>query len=180
MSYSQLFMKSGFPRAPLQNGVGRYVCQLQRVTLKFCKNNGSSRGMRWVTKSLNSSQTSTKFPNYRDFIEHQLLEFAKANPGVVVYVKPRRHRTAVMVGEYCKSKSSVLFLFIHLTSPLPHFLLSKRHTRMDQLQELYSWTNSKMDRTTANPEWPRRCNSLPENVAHWRSIHSRCLDSVGY
>uniref|UniRef100_A0A336MK23 Large ribosomal subunit protein mL43 n=1 Tax=Culicoides sonorensis TaxID=179676 RepID=A0A336MK23_CULSO len=81
MSNSHIFMKSGFPRAPLQNGVGRYVCQLQRVTLKFCKNNGSSKGM-------------------RDFIEAQLLDFVKTNPGVVVYLKPRRHRTAVMVGEY--------------------------------------------------------------------------------
>lgn len=40
---------------------------------------------------------------FRDFIESHLLDFAKSNPGVVVYVKPRRHRTAVMVGEYCKS-----------------------------------------------------------------------------
>jgi len=47
MSNSHLFLKSGFPRAPLQNGLGRYVCQLQRITLKFCKNNGSSRGMRY-------------------------------------------------------------------------------------------------------------------------------------
>ncbi|XP_033153988.1 39S ribosomal protein L43, mitochondrial [Drosophila mauritiana] len=81
MSNSHLFLKSGFPRAPLQNGLGRYVCQLQRITLKFCKNNGSSRGM-------------------RDFIENHLLDFAKENPGIVVYVKPRRHRTPVLVGEY--------------------------------------------------------------------------------
>ncbi|XP_016946909.1 39S ribosomal protein L43, mitochondrial [Drosophila biarmipes] len=81
MSNSHLFLKSGFPRAPLQNGVGRYVCQLQRITLKFCKNNGSSRGM-------------------RDFIENHLVDFAKENPGIVVYVKPRRHRTPVLVGEY--------------------------------------------------------------------------------
>ncbi|XP_039481800.1 39S ribosomal protein L43, mitochondrial [Drosophila santomea] len=81
MSNSHLFLKSGFPRAPLQNGMGRYVCQLQRITLKFCKNNGSSRGM-------------------RDFIENHLLDFAKENPGIVVYVKPRRHRTPVLVAEY--------------------------------------------------------------------------------
>ncbi|XP_016928070.2 large ribosomal subunit protein mL43 [Drosophila suzukii] len=81
MSNSHLFLKSGFPRAPLQNGLGRYVCQLQRITLKFCKNNGSSRGM-------------------RDFIENHLVDFAKENPGIVVYVKPRRHRTPVLVGEY--------------------------------------------------------------------------------
>lgn len=83
MSNSHLFMKSGFPKAPLANGIGRYVCQLQRITLKFCKSNGSSKGM-------------------RDFIEMNLLNFAKENPGVVVYVKPRRHRTAVIVGEYCE------------------------------------------------------------------------------
>lgn len=46
MSNSRLLMKSGFPAAPLANGLGRYVCQLQRVTLKFCKNNGGSKGMR--------------------------------------------------------------------------------------------------------------------------------------
>ncbi|XP_058811348.1 large ribosomal subunit protein mL43 [Topomyia yanbarensis] len=81
MSNSHLFLKSGFPRAPLANGIGRYVCQLQRITLKYCKNNGSSKGM-------------------REFLEQDLLDFTRANPGVVVYVKPRRHRTAVMSAEY--------------------------------------------------------------------------------
>uniref|UniRef100_U5ESD9 Large ribosomal subunit protein mL43 n=1 Tax=Corethrella appendiculata TaxID=1370023 RepID=U5ESD9_9DIPT len=81
MSNSHMFMKSGFPRAPLQNGVGRYICQLQRITLKYCKSNGSSKGM-------------------REFLENDLLDFSRTNPGIVVYVKPRRHRTAVMVAEY--------------------------------------------------------------------------------
>ncbi|XP_023014744.1 mitochondrial ribosomal protein L43 [Leptinotarsa decemlineata] len=81
MSNSQLFLKPGFINVPLQNGVGRYVIQLQRVVLKFCKNNGSSRGM-------------------REFIEYDLMNFAKENPGIVVYLKPRRHRTAVMKAEY--------------------------------------------------------------------------------
>ncbi|XP_048003821.1 39S ribosomal protein L43, mitochondrial [Leguminivora glycinivorella] len=81
MSNKSLFLKSGFVRAPLQNGVGRYVCQLQRIVLKFCKSNGSSRGI-------------------RDFIEQDLVEFARENPGVVVYLKPRRHRAPVVVGEY--------------------------------------------------------------------------------
>nr|CAH7735727.1 unnamed protein product [Callosobruchus chinensis] len=83
MSNSHLFLKSGFINVPLQNGVGRYVCQLQRVVLKFCKNNGSSRGM-------------------RDFIESDLVNFAKDNPEVVLYLKPRRHRTAVIKAEYCE------------------------------------------------------------------------------
>ncbi|CAB3232131.1 unnamed protein product [Arctia plantaginis] len=81
MSAKNLFLNSGFVRAPLQNGVGRYVCQLQRIVLKFCKSHGGSRGM-------------------RDFIEQDLVDFAKHHPGVVVYLKPRRHRSPVIVGEY--------------------------------------------------------------------------------
>jgi hypothetical protein len=32
--------------ANLANGVGRYVCQLQRVSFKFCKESPSSHGIR--------------------------------------------------------------------------------------------------------------------------------------
>ena len=45
----------------------------------------------------------------RDFIEQDLVEFAKVNPGVVVYLKPRRHRGPVVVAEYCK-----LLLYLHV------------------------------------------------------------------
>lgn len=48
MSNSHLLLKSGFLRAPLQNGLGRFVPQLQRITLKFCKTHGSSKGLRFV------------------------------------------------------------------------------------------------------------------------------------
>ncbi|KAF7994834.1 hypothetical protein HCN44_004306 [Aphidius gifuensis] len=81
MSNHSLIVNSGFLRAPLANGIGRYVGQLQRITLKFCKSHGTSRGL-------------------RDFLENDLVDFAKQNPGVVVYVKPRRHRTPVVVAEY--------------------------------------------------------------------------------
>ncbi|KRT80435.1 hypothetical protein AMK59_6986 [Oryctes borbonicus] len=81
MSNRHLFLKSGFLKTPAQNGVGRYICQLQRVVLKFCKNHGSSRGL-------------------RDFVEKELVNFARENPGTVVYLKPRRHRAPVIVAEY--------------------------------------------------------------------------------
>ncbi|VVD03887.1 unnamed protein product [Leptidea sinapis] len=81
MSNKNLFFKSGFVRAPLQNGVGRYVCQLQRIVFKFCKSSGGSRGL-------------------RDYIEQDLVQFAEQNPSVVVYLKPRRHRSPVAVAEY--------------------------------------------------------------------------------
>ncbi|KAL5022734.1 hypothetical protein ScPMuIL_001889 [Solemya velum] len=65
----------------MNNGIGRYVCQLQRITLSFCKSHADSRGM-------------------RDFIENHLLDFTKANPGVVVYLKPRRHRKPRIMAQY--------------------------------------------------------------------------------
>ena len=30
------------------------------------------------------------------------MDFAKNNPGTVVYLKPRRHRSPCMVAEYCE------------------------------------------------------------------------------
>lgn len=85
MNHGQ-FMISGFIKAPLQNGMGRHINQLMRVTLKFCKSHGGSKGM-------------------RDFIENHLENFARSNQSVVVYVKPRRHRAPVLVGEYSKFNS---------------------------------------------------------------------------
>jgi len=67
--------------ALINNGVGRYVPQLARVTIKFCKANGSSQGM-------------------RSYIEQYIVDFAKNNPATVVYLKPRRHRSPVLVAEF--------------------------------------------------------------------------------
>jgi len=81
MSLHNLFVKSGYVKAPMANGVGRFVLQCQRMTIKFCKAHGGSNGV-------------------REFIECHLVDFARNNPGVVVYLKPRRHRSPVVVAEY--------------------------------------------------------------------------------
>ena len=39
---------------------------------------------------------------FRDFIEKYLLDFTKANPGIVIYLKPRRHRRPLLTADYCK------------------------------------------------------------------------------
>ncbi|KAH9380374.1 hypothetical protein HPB48_014541 [Haemaphysalis longicornis] len=80
---------SAYLKAPLNNGVGRYVCQLQRLTLTFCKTHGSSRGM-------------------REYIERELVDFARDNPGVVVYLKPRRHRDPYIVAEYLNGERDMM------------------------------------------------------------------------
>ena len=43
---------SEYISANLANGVGRYVCQLQRITFKFCKEHPSSRGIRFFLINL--------------------------------------------------------------------------------------------------------------------------------
>lgn len=73
---------SEFINTNLENGLGRYVCQLQRVTFKFCKENPGSRGI-------------------REFVENDLVDFAKKNPGIVVYLQPKRHRRPKIFAEYC-------------------------------------------------------------------------------
>uniref|UniRef100_A0A0B6ZWB6 Large ribosomal subunit protein mL43 n=1 Tax=Arion vulgaris TaxID=1028688 RepID=A0A0B6ZWB6_9EUPU len=78
-----------FLKNVMQNGVGRYVCQLQRITFRFCKSHGSSRFM-------------------RDFIENHLLDFTQKHPGVVVYLQPRRHRAPSIVSEYLNGRREVM------------------------------------------------------------------------
>ncbi|KAF7487722.1 39S ribosomal protein L43 [Sarcoptes scabiei] len=79
-------LPSGYIRNAYYNGVGRYVCQLQRLTIKFCKSGGTSLGV-------------------RKFIETKLIDFSRQNPGVVVYIKPRFHRSPVIVSEYLNGQT---------------------------------------------------------------------------
>ncbi|KAM9560448.1 large ribosomal subunit protein mL43 [Salvelinus alpinus] len=72
---------SRFLQSVLQNGVGRYVCQLKRISLIFSKNGQSSLGA-------------------REFIEEGVVDFAQNNPGTVVYVSPQSCRIPKIVAEY--------------------------------------------------------------------------------
>ncbi|KAF6037271.1 mRpL43 [Bugula neritina] len=80
---------SAFLRTTLHNGIGRYVCQLQRLTIKFCKEQKQSRGV-------------------RDFIENGLVDFAKNNPSVAVYAQVKRHRSPALVAEYLNGKTHII------------------------------------------------------------------------
>ncbi len=59
---------------------------MQRITFKFCKTSVDARGV-------------------RQFIETDLIDWSRKNPGVVVYLKPRRHRSSVIVTEYLNGMS---------------------------------------------------------------------------
>lgn len=72
---------SRFLKSVLQNGVGRYVCQLKRISITFSRKAQSSLGV-------------------RDFIEEGVVDYAKNNPGTVVYVSPQPCRIPKIVAEY--------------------------------------------------------------------------------
>ncbi|XP_006630967.1 large ribosomal subunit protein mL43 [Lepisosteus oculatus] len=72
---------SRFLKSVLQNGVGRYVCQLKRLSLVFSKVGQSSLGA-------------------REYIEEGVVDFARQNPGIVVYVSPQSHTVPKLVAEY--------------------------------------------------------------------------------
>ncbi|KAM9336272.1 large ribosomal subunit protein mL43 [Symphorus nematophorus] len=72
---------SRFLQSVLQNGVGRYVCQLKRISIIFSKNAQSSLGV-------------------REFIEEGVVDYAKKNPSTVVYVSPQSCRIPKIVAEY--------------------------------------------------------------------------------
>ncbi|XP_077407362.1 large ribosomal subunit protein mL43 [Vanacampus margaritifer] len=76
---------SRFLKSVLQNGVGRYVCQLKRISIIFSKKGNSSLGV-------------------RDFIEDGVVDYAKKNPGTVVYVSPNSCNKPKIVAEYLNGK----------------------------------------------------------------------------
>lgn len=83
---SNIVNPSTFIKSVLHNGAGRYVCQLQRITFKFSKTHGGSNGL-------------------REYIEKELMDFVKGNPGVVVYLKPRRIGPPSATAEYLNGET---------------------------------------------------------------------------
>lgn len=77
----ELQKASGFLKNAYYQGHGRYVNQIARMTIKFCKSSGGSREM-------------------RKFIETRLVDTARNNPGCVIYVKPRLFKTPILKAEY--------------------------------------------------------------------------------
>ncbi|XP_054974867.1 39S ribosomal protein L43, mitochondrial [Sorex araneus] len=72
---------SRFLTSVLHNGLGRYVQQLQRLSFTLSRDGPSSRGA-------------------REFVEQAAIDFARRNPGVVLYVNPRPCCVPRVVAEY--------------------------------------------------------------------------------
>ena len=79
------FRLEGFPSAPNENGIFGFKPQLHRITIRFCKQNDASMGL-------------------RNFIETSLTQFAAENPQTVVYVLPIRNSTPTLRAEYSNGR----------------------------------------------------------------------------
>lgn len=111
---SNASIPSGYLKTSLKNGLGRYVCQLKRVTLRFCKEQHQSKGMRYASLvwcigpmlDLHLHlENETLFHNVvysRDFAENHMINFCQKNPSVAVYAQVRRHKAPYLVAEYCE------------------------------------------------------------------------------
>lgn len=71
------------------NGVAQYMCQLKRLTIQYCRSGGSSKGM-------------------RKFINDHIVDFAKQNPSIAIYVRERPSRHPRFVAEYLNGRSQVV------------------------------------------------------------------------
>uniref|UniRef100_A0A914YU25 Large ribosomal subunit protein mL43 n=1 Tax=Panagrolaimus superbus TaxID=310955 RepID=A0A914YU25_9BILA len=79
------FRLQGYPSAPNENGIFGFKPQLHRLTIRFCKQNDASMGI-------------------RNFIETSLKDFAAENPQTVVYVIPARNSVPTLRGEYANGR----------------------------------------------------------------------------
>lgn len=142
MSFKHLFMKSAFVKAPIQNGIGRYVGQLQRITVKFCKEHSDSKGV-------------------RDFIENQVVDFAKQNPGIVVYLKPRRHRAPHVKLEYLNGETEILGAKCMAEQELRQWLEVARGSSGEPVARLRKMQHT--DRPSIQGVWTPFTNAAPQN-----------------
>ncbi|KAI6230164.1 L51-S25-CI-B8 domain-containing protein [Aphelenchoides fujianensis] len=80
------FRLTGHPSAPQFNGwAGRHIPQLHRLTIQFCRKDATSAGV-------------------REFIERELVSFARRNPATAVYVMPVRQAIPTLRGEYANGR----------------------------------------------------------------------------
>ncbi|XP_073236229.1 large ribosomal subunit protein mL43-like [Porites lutea] len=68
---------------------GRFVRPLQRLVLNYCQRGGSSRGI-------------------REYIDKNVVEFAKNNPEVTVYVRERNGKHPRIVANFINGNSKIV------------------------------------------------------------------------
>jgi len=136
MSNRSLFLRRGWvsENAPLKNGLARFIPQLMRVTIKFCKESPRSSGV-------------------REFIESDVVAFAKQNPSCALYLKPRRHRKPVIVAEYLNGEKHHQVVDTYTRQQLKEWLdvIRSQSGKEYQVQLKYEYTDHPSIQGVWNP-----------------------------
>lgn len=142
MSNRALFLRRGWvsENAPLKNGLGRFIPQLMRMTIKFCKERPTSAGI-------------------RQWIEEDAVAFAKQNPSCALYLKPRRNRAPVLVAEYLNGEKHHMSLDTYTRDQMREWLdlLPNSSGKEYQVQLKYEYT----DHPSIQGQWNPFTNADP-------------------
>eukprot|EP00049_Salpingoeca_infusionum_P024691 m.16692 g.16692 ORF g.16692 m.16692 type:complete len:123 (-) comp7178_c0_seq1:321-689(-) len=105
------------------NAFGRYVCQLRKLRITYCRGNPSSQGT-------------------REFIDKALGEFVKANPQVVVEVAPVPSRQPKLTGFFLNGRSKVVPIENRNASEVESFVTRLRNESGGKVKKIGNWTRS--------------------------------------
>uniref|UniRef100_A0AC35U2U8 L51_S25_CI-B8 domain-containing protein n=1 Tax=Rhabditophanes sp. KR3021 TaxID=114890 RepID=A0AC35U2U8_9BILA len=111
------FRLTNVPEAPFFNGVNTFQSQVHRVTLRFCKQNEASSGV-------------------RTFIKYHLAEIAQQNPGVVIYTQPSNQTTPTVRAEYANGRMvhiNLKSVSLENVSQYMSYLLSRSGSPVEKL-----------------------------------------------
>uniref|UniRef100_A0A0K0EYR7 Large ribosomal subunit protein mL43 n=1 Tax=Strongyloides venezuelensis TaxID=75913 RepID=A0A0K0EYR7_STRVS len=111
------FRLTGVPTIPNNNGISNYIPQVHRITLRFCKQNEASAGV-------------------RSFIKYHLVEFAQKYPSVVIYTTPARQVVPTVRAEYGNGRSvhiNLKSLSLENVSQHMHYVLTRSGQPMEKL-----------------------------------------------
>jgi len=83
INMSNRSLPSAYIKSVLHNGVGRYVCQMSRITFKFCKSKGDSRGVRslaflfedYICRKKFTADSVNQLLIFREFSRKHLFTF---------------------------------------------------------------------------------------------------------
>lgn len=146
MSTRTLAVKRGWIsfNAPCKNGVGRFIPQLMRVTIKFCKDKPNSLGV-------------------RHFIQSDIVNFAEANPNVAIYLKPRRYRQPVIIAEYLNGEKHRHSLIKHSPDEVRAWMdLFASHSGKEyQVQSKWSYS----DNPSVQGTWDHFTHQNPKHAS---------------
>ncbi|KAL9968269.1 hypothetical protein ACROYT_G026622 [Oculina patagonica] len=97
--------------------LGRYVRPLMRVTFNYCKTGGSSRGV-------------------REFIDKNIVDFAKNNPGIAIYVRERNGKHPRIIANFINGNTKEVNIRNAKPEKVKELVTSLKNASGEEVQKL--------------------------------------------